>query len=406
MVKGGGRVRTISFPFKGEATGGTLIIGNTLTRNSYYLSIDTFSGQSSESVISQLAWEIAYTETLFEKSEHMSYEDVHNQLISNGMLELPGSIGTYYIAGTEKGLGIPSAPKSLTANYVKETDEIIVRWENSLSGYDNLVLLSKWDDYDSGDTVYIPGNLNEHRLKRSNIPYNINDLDIWVIGIKNGLPSSPGVITLCDHGTTIIELCGIPFTNGLAPNWETWNSPDISEISFNEVIRCENMVWTHNKPYRPIEHHLQKPYEQRIKLPSSGGTIGIYRKFLGLKSNHIYKVSLSINTNEMEDIRNKDWTLTVHATHNDSLKKRLNENQFLGKEKLPNGATGKNAGKILEFHSNNTTQGKYVDQGGQIILPEGADSIIVWLRFSGNTSGEVSIDYIKLEDLGISNKKG
>jgi hypothetical protein len=178
----------------------------------------------------------------------------------------------------------------------------------------------------------------------------------------------------------------------------------MAKKAFHVFVREEN-VSNPNKPYRPIIHHSQKPYVQLMKLPKGGESVGLYRKFVGLQSGHTYKVSVNINTNEMGLKQDKDWVLSVHATHNGALNKTLNEKQFLGTEALPNGKGGLHASQISELNSTNNTCGKYAEQSGQVTLPEGVNSITVWVRLqSSKTTDEVSIDGIKLEDLGIQDK--
>jgi hypothetical protein len=397
----GGYVRTVSLPFKGPANGGTLIVGNTLNRNAYFAGIKTSPGESAESVIDRLAWDICCTESLFEKSDHITHDVMHDQLITGGLLRLPGSTGTYFIAGTETGLGIPLAPRALTAFYLNGTGEIYIKWDNPPDDYDEIVLIAKWNDYDSGYSKLLPGKSKEYRIKQSEVFCDLESTDIWVIGIKEGLPSAPGAITLSEHGTTLQELCGIPFTNGLAPNWETWNTSDISKKAFQERVRDDYVPFPR---YRPIIHGSQKPYVQLIKVPNEekGGVVGVYRRFVGLRGGHTYRVSIRINTNMMDDTCNNDWAVSVHiAYHNGTLNKSLSEGQFLGRETLPAGVKGLQAGRISEFKPQNITRGKYVTQTSQITLPIGADSITVWVRHGSSvaTSG-VSIDWIELKELG------
>jgi hypothetical protein len=56
---------------------------------------------------------------------------------------------------------------------------------------------------------------------------------------------------------------------------------------------------------------------------------------------------------------------------------------------------------VARYHAHKTTRDRYEDCAKQLVLPEGADSITVWVRFTSKRKGDaVAINNVKLEDLG------
>jgi len=396
------RVGFVEFNFKGTASGGTLIIGDTLSRNARFASVETYQGESADSVINKLAEEIVYNSHLFGMSDNVDREEQVQQMTSGGKLRIVGCPTSYFITGTETGLGIPKSPKFLSCRYDKENKKLYVKWINPSEDYDNVFLILNWNTYDSGWKDWLPGNAEEYVVDRNVKPYDIDDLDIWVIGYKDGLPSGPTTITLSDNGTSQQELCGIPF-DGIMPNWEAWSldtAPNIENIECNIDYNLTNPT-KKGKRYNPIKTNDAKPFRQVLKTGTQGGTLGIWRKFLGLIPGHTYKLSARLSTLEMSP-NDTEWGFSIHAVADKPGKKELTSNQMAGLEVLPNGKTGPQAGRIAEFGPGKlTAKNEYVIRSADITLPADSDSITVWLRHTGKGTSGVGFDWIKLEDLGV-----
>jgi hypothetical protein len=59
------------------------------------------------------------------------------------------------------------------------------------------------------------------------------------------------------------------------------------------------------------------------------------------------------------------------------------------------------AASVARYHAHKTTRDRYEDCAKQLVLPEGADSITVWVGFTSKRKGDaVAINNVKLEDLG------
>jgi len=396
-ARGVSRASMVEFDFKGTANGGTLIIGNTLGRNSYFSAVETYKGEPVESIIEKIARDIAYNENLFEKPDNRTTEEFARRFLSDGTLKMAGIPGWYYITGTETGLGIPEPPKFLSCRYDKSSETITVKWVNPSDNYDKIMLKTKWNKYDAGSSNNLPGNTNEYVLERKNTPYDIDDLDIWIIGFKNGLPSGPACITLSENGTAQQELGGIPFKNGIAPNWEAWDTNNVKYSNFASLAKKE-FVPTKER-YHNIENKSDKPYSQILKTPVGGGTTGVYRKFLGLVPGHTYRLSARINTFNMKT-SDSDWSFSFHVAYNSPNGSDLTKNQLAGLVALPNGKKGLEAAQVASYGQGKTTNGKFIEHATEFTLPEGVDTVTVWFRYSSSSStGGVGFDWIKLEDI-------
>jgi len=394
----GGGAPIVEFNFKDTASGGILYIGNTMSRNPIFASVKTYPGESVESVIQKLAKAIAYDSYLFERLDNMSPERMTQHITSGGTFKLVGCQGMFFLSGTETGLGIPASPKFLSCKYDKDGKELKIKWENPPDDYDRICIKLKWNTYGSGWTKILTDNSEQYVIDRNVTPYDINDLDIWVIGFKDGLPSGPSTITLSDNGTAQQELCSIPF-DGIMPNWEGWDvSNSIEHKNYGRFIR-EELVPGERCHF--VRNNSQKPYQQVLKSPAQGGTSGIWRKFLGLTPGHTYKLSARLSTLEMSP-NDTEWSFSMHAVADRPGKKELSANQMAGLEPLPTGQTGPQAGRIAEFGPGKlTAKNEYVIRSADITLPEDSDSITVWLRHTGKGTSGVGFDWIKLEDLGV-----
>jgi len=398
----GGGIPYIEFNFQGVASGGTLTIGNTLNRNAFCASIETDSGEPVKSVIEKLAVAVVYNSYLFEKPDNITAEQMVQEIISGDVFKLIGLPGMYFITGTETGLGIPGSPRFLSCNYDSVNEQLKIRWDNCSEVFDNIALILKWNKYDSDKSIILPGSMSQYVIARDKVHYSVDDLDIWVIGIKDGLPSSPTTITLSDNGTVQQELHGIPFKSGILPNWKPW---DISMIRYAnyECLVKEELV--SGKQSRFITTNSEKPYVQILRTPNGGGSLGVYRRFLGLTPGHTYRLTARLNTLDM-DRNQADWSFSLHMAHNGSNGEDFSAHQFAGTKALPDGKVGSKAGLVAEYGAAATTKRKYVAHTGDITLPDGVNSVTVWLRHSSSkaTTG-VALDWLQLKDVTAANSR-
>ena len=102
---------TTDLVFKGSASGGELLLAYTLNRNSRYIPIRTFPGESAASVAAQLADVVnAFHDDPNTPQQCKLRVGGFEAQASGSSLRLPGGQGYYILAGTEMGLGIPPPP--------------------------------------------------------------------------------------------------------------------------------------------------------------------------------------------------------------------------------------------------------------------------------------------------------
>jgi hypothetical protein len=95
------------------------------------------------------------------------------------------------------------------------------------------------------------------------------------------------------------------------------------------------------------------------------------------------------------------WSCTLHAAPFVADAKGIGAEQLAGLAALPDGSQGETAGLALRFDPQKTTGGAYEECTKDVLLPQGMDSIAVWLRLTSQTPGDkVAVDYVSLEDLG------
>lgn len=393
-----GSVMTVDIPFKGTTSGGTLVLGTTLGKNARFISIETKAGESAETVVAHLATEIAFSNTIFEWGDDPNYELIVSRLASGNTLHLAGARGHYFFAGTENSLGIPEPSTSVSCSYDSESDQVKLNWENPPEGYDSIVIVSFWHNYDHGRRQIISGTSTDYAIDRTETPVDINDLDVRVIGIRNGIPSGSAGIYL--NGNAQEELFGIPFTNGVTPNWKSW-SLEKGPLKDNLLGEARiGLTAEEGNRYNPTSEPSKKPFQQILKTPVEGGTVGIWRKFLGLTPGHTYRLSARLNTFRF-DPNEKDWSFSLHAVPDKPGVDKLTENQMAGLTALPNGKSGQEAGRLKVLDSTRLTCGQYDKYSADITLPEDSNSITVWLRLTGKNTNGVGFDWIRLEDLDV-----
>jgi len=392
--------------FTGEASGGSLIMWDNLGRNARCVIIETISGETAEKAIERLAKTINETDPFnweFPKGKKLVTS-------SGGELKgILGSCGDYMFAGTETGLGIPRPPHSLTANYDPNLKKIALKWINPTNGYDSIRVRINWSNYDHRGGDGIPGNSESYDINLARIPVDMGDIDILVIGVRNDIPSSAAAIHI--NNNIQEELYGIPFTGGLAPNWQSWSlDAESGKIGLDMGIRNE-LTTAKNRTYNPIKTAETKPFYQIINTGTRGGTGGVYRKFIGLTPGHTYRIKTRVST--LNEPNEKNWSVSIHTAPDGPDNRDLSQRQMAGLDALPSGEKGNAAGRIALYDSSLTTKGKFVEistdktkaaRGGEITditLPQGTDSITVWVRCTSSADLLAAIDWISLEDLSV-----
>jgi hypothetical protein len=394
-----GSMATMNIPFTGVASGGELVLADTLNRNARYVSITTQPGQSAESVADALAKAI-YIEDPF----YWNPDGSELPLVTSAGGVLTGLVGfqgsaKYLLAGTEKGLGIPPPPLSLTCNYDPDAGKIHLHWINPPDAYDRIVIVFNWSDYDSRGGIGLAGDITSYVLDTKERPVNPDDLDLWVVGFKADVPSNAAAMHLA--GKAQEELFGIPFTNGVAPNWTAWlQGDDEAAIGFEQETRNEYIYKrfpSNEFPYNSIPSADAKPFVQMVQTKSDGVQGGVYRKFLGLTPGHTYKISVRVNTYAMT-MAGRPWSSTLHAAHNGLGGVDLTKEQMAGLAALPDKASGPQAGLLVSYGPDKITAGDFKEDSATITPPADVDSITVWARNSGSST-RVGMSCIKLEDV-------
>lgn len=401
-------VPTWDLTFKGVASGGTLILARTRNKTVKYVSIQTAVGESAESVAQRLAATINLN-TLMDTEElrydqHILWKGRFAVTANGNTLTLPLSPRDFVLAGTETGLGIPQAPLSLSCSYLEEADQVVLHWLNPPGRYDFILVNCHWTDSDHQVTRRLPGTATSLTIQRAQIPLNIDDMDFRVIGYRENIPSNAAAMHASGHCQE--ELYGIPFSNGVAPNWASWSTSEkVDRTLFEQGEKYPNM-----RGYNPALSLLTIPFHQVIKAPAQGVKHGVYRKFLGLTPGHTYRLTSCSNTGEMDSI-GTDWAYSVHAIANRSHGQDLSFGQLAGMAVLPDGKSGQQAGLLRSYGPGRTTEGEFKlaftgdSAGGRshsshITLPSDADSITVWVRLlSSQSRGEVAFSGVRLEDI-------
>jgi hypothetical protein len=184
---GQGTIGRCEIPLTGSASGGTLIIANTLNRNCRFVVIETEAGESAESVADRLAQAIREQEPFYWRPRRTGPYRGPIASVGGRLVGLLGPSSEYMTAGTEVGLGIPAPPTSLTANYNPNTDELCLRWRNpSSSAYDRVKLVTNWCDYDYSGGGQVDGSEESYVLHVGSDRYvnvqrgckGIDDLDV------------------------------------------------------------------------------------------------------------------------------------------------------------------------------------------------------------------------------------
>jgi len=400
------KVAEYELTFKGVASGGTLVLARTRNRNQRYVVIETSVGELAESVANRLADAINASHAAYRRKsskEHILWVGGYQATASKGTLILGGGIDAYTLAGTETGLGIAPPPLFLTCSYDETSDKVLIQWVNPEEVYDFILVQCYWTDFDHHFSKRVGGPSTSFVIDRKQIPVNIDDFNVLVIGFRDDIPSNAGAIHLRGHCQE--ETYGIPFAEGVAPNWTALSTAaKVDKTAFEQGDKYTDLPL-----YNLAKALLTKTFFQVIKAPGLGTTHGVYRKFLGLTPGHTYRLTACLTTLEMDSVK-EDWSFSLHAAHNGMDGKDLTIQQLAGLAPLPDGTSGPKASRIASYSKGNTTKGDFSivlsgvgPQNSHITLPAGSDTITVWLRFScSDPKGKVGFSGVKLEDISAN----
>jgi hypothetical protein len=365
---------TTSIPFQGAARGGELILAEALNRNMRVAIIPTRRGESAASVAGRLA-QFINENNPFEWPIPAGFPAVQ---ADGGILHgLPGTRLTYILAGTETGLGIPRPPTALTCTHDAAGHALLLDWDNPPAGYDEIGIVYNWSNFDhrGGDTV--AGEATSFAVDLDDRPLNLEDLDIWVIGFRKGLPSNAAAIHV--SGNALQELSGVPFTDGVAPNWVGWSQSGTAV--FSQRTRPEHVAGK-GRPFNAIKTAGTKPFQQVLEFGPGGGVGGMSRKFNGLIPGHTYRVTMRVAVEELEP----SGAVSVHACAHESSALTADQLARTDRAEVVSGAGAIAAGA------------GFVSQSMDITLPSGARNLTVWVCCRAGGSTRVVSDWLSLED--------
>jgi hypothetical protein len=362
-------------------------------------SIQTTSGESAESVVGRMAEEINRSDPFGFRSlggfpvTHSGPEP--KAVAAGNTLSLPGS--EYVFTGSDRGFAMLKPILSFSGCYDSERQQVTFHWINPTEHYNEIKV--------SGLRLP-PGKASCSFDWKGNETNSIFPYWLGAVLKRGQLSSPPASINLRVNSQE--ELDPFPFYMGIAPNWSAWSDSDKPD-----VVKLEQGT----KPYMPPKNFIEgpeaKPFYQIIKTTQMGVQGGVYRRFLGLRPRHTYKVEVRLNTLKMDTITN-DWVFSFHAAYDHPDGTGLTTAQLAGSAALSDGSKGPAAGRVALYGPGVTTKEKWVKRSTSepgpgleiknITLPPGVTSITVWLRHSGANSTGVGMDWIRLEDVTVAAK--
>ena len=380
-------VSTTAITLNGTAQGGVLSLSEILSIDAGFVSVTTTQGESAEVVLNRLADEVCRSSSF---NWHTPLQPRPSYVkVTGNTLTLPLTGLQYCYSGTDKGFVSLKPVLSVSGSYDAEKHQVSLSWINPPGQYDAI---------DVGGQTFPPNTTN---CTYACDPSKTEHISFGLVRGKRGDVFSPPA-SIIINANSQEELDTFPFCMGLAPNWSGW-----SDSTNADAIKCEQGI----KPDVDMAVRgdpWDKPLFQIIQTTQSGVQGGVWRRFLGLKPGHTYKVEVRLNTLQM-DLCTNSWSLSFHAAYDNPGGSGLTVDQFAGIAPLPDGSKGSEAGRIALYGLGETTKGKWVkrstDKLGSgleiknITLPKDVTSITVWLRHSGADSTGVGMDWVKLEDV-------
>jgi hypothetical protein len=365
---------TTSIPLQGAARGGELILAEALNRNMRVALIPTRRGESAAVVAARLA-QFINDNNPFEWPIPAGTAAVRAE--GGTLVGLPGSSLDYVLAGTERGLGIPQPPTSLTCTHETAGHALLLDWDNPPGGYDEIGIVYNWSNFDHRGGDVVAGEATSFAVDLDDRPLNVEDLDIWVIGFRKGLPSGAAAVHV--SGSSLQELSGVPFTEGLAPNWKGWSQA--GTVQFSARARPEYLAGR-GRPFNAITTAGTKPFHQVVETGPAGGVGGVVRQFKGLTPGHTYRVTLRVAAEELA----AGGAVSVHAC--------AHAGAALTAAQL---AQTDRAGVVSGTQSIVAGAG-FVTETLELTLPSGVRNLTVWIRCQAGGPARVASDWLSLED--------
>jgi len=323
--------------------------------------------------------------------------------VDGAVLDLPGRMAQYVFCGTERGLGIPAPIHSLSCRYDAESETATLNWALGADSHDEVVVLLP------GATYRLPDARTTHVCRGCSVAA-ARDALIWVVAFCGTVPSNAAGIRMGEEQGKRIqhELFSIPFSCGVAPNWVPWTGAGSEALVMHRQGTKRDRQRFVSYP-ADIKSPDDKPYYQLIKTSSPDAVGGVWRQFLGLTPNRYYRLSARLNTLS-SDRDSTPSSFSLHVAHDAAGgDASLSTQQLAGVAPLPDGSHGSDAAMVGVFGPKRTTKGNWVEAStgfprdkpllADIRIPEGVDSITVWLRCTGNLPEGVGMDYIRLEDV-------
>lgn len=379
-------ISTTAITLNGTAQGGVLSLSEILPIGAGFASVVTTQGESVEVVLNRLADEVCRSSS-FNWHRPLQPRPAYVKVAGN-TLTLPLTGLRYCFSGSDQGFVNLKPVLSVSGSYDAEKHQVSLSWINPPEQYDAI---------DVGKT-FPPKTTN---CVFACDPSNREHMFVGLVRGKRGDIFSPPASIIINTNSQE-ELDTFPFYMGLAPNWSYW-----SDSTNADAVKCEQGIKT-NVDLAVRGDPWDKPLYQIVKATQSGVQGGIWRRFLGLKPDHTYKVEVRLNTLKMDACTNV-WTFSFHAAGDNPNGSGLTVAQMAGQAALPDGSKGPEAGRVAFYEPGVTTNGKWkkrsTDTPGSgleiknITLPKDVTSITVWLRHSGANSTGVGMDWIKLTDV-------
>jgi hypothetical protein len=380
-------VSTTDITLNGTAQGGVLSLSELIAVDAGFVSVATTQGESAEMVLNRLADEVCRSSS-FNWHRPLLPRPPYVKVTGN-TLTLPLTGLRYCYSGTDKGLVSLKPLLSVSGSFDVEKHQVSLSWINPPDQYDAIDVGGQTLPPNATNCVYACD-----PSEREHISFGL------VRGKRGDIFSPPASIIINTNSQE--ELDTFPFYMGLAPNWSYW-----SDSTNTDAVKCEQGI----KPDVDMAVRgdpWDKPLYQIIKTTQSGVQGGVWRRFLGLKPGHTYKVEVRLNTLQMDTCTNA-WAFSFHAAQDNPDGSGLIVAQMAGQAALPNGSKGPEAGRVALYEPGVTTKGQWkkrsTDTPGSgleiknITLPKDVTSITVWLRHSGANSTGVGMDWVKLTDV-------
>lgn len=344
-----------------------------------------------------------------------------------------------FVCGTETGLGIPSAIRHLTVNYEPSDDTASLVWKAPCGEPFDWIQVS-YNNYPAELIIAHPSTPGGERFLVEHVKQcvqkvfrretEVPDLTFALTAQRHGTPSPAAVIRMV--GLRMEERGNLPFYCGLAPNWARWQIDGNSEIQLGEGRHLleggesrNTVLWTPSDIQAAGLDFARERYSSGSKrgpcfqvlccMMGRHGTGGVFRRFLGLKSGHIYRVGMSVNTLDSH-LGSGNWRFSIHGCLDSPSGNELTAQQMAGGQALPDGRIGRDAGLLAAFGpGERITDGNWVELCtgqdvesntiGDFAISEGVSSITVWLRLQVEDSQdlqetvEVGAGWIWLEDV-------